>query len=281
MKNMRPIKRLLAVCLISLLALCGGTQLNNQFKVSPTPTLFVHGYRGTAQSLGNMIDHLEAQGAGRQVMTIAVSRDGQVTTHGRLNDQRNPLINVIFENNIAGEAKYTQWLRQVMRTLHTDYGVTSVNLVGHSMGAYAAIACAMTKSPVTIDHLVAIAGPYNGIMHWDDRPHEVTLNALGKPSQIRPEYQRLLNHRRNFQAGSVLNIYGDVNDGSASDTVVTVASARSLRYVLREYHGPYAEKAVVGSHAQHSLLHINNPVVNHAVAAFLWGQTPTQRDQVR
>ncbi|KRN25066.1 putative cell surface hydrolase (putative) [Lacticaseibacillus camelliae DSM 22697 = JCM 13995] len=241
----------------------------------------MHGYRGTAQSLGNMIDHLEAQGAGRQVMTITVSRDGQVTTHGRLNDQRNPLINVIFENNIAGEAKYTQWLRQVMRTLHRDYGVTSVNLVGHSMGAYAAIACGMTKSPVTIDHLVAIAGPYNGIMHWDDRPHEVTLNALGKPSQIRPEYQRLLNHRRTFQAGSVLNIYGDVNDGSASDTVVTVASARSLRYVLREYHGPYAEKAVVGSHAQHSLLHINNPVVNHAVAAFLWGQTPTQRDQLR
>lgn len=274
MRNTRRIKLSFIILFALLFTLCSGAQFVNQYKTSPTPTLFVHGYRGGPESMGNIIDHLEARGAGHQVMTITVTPAGKIKARGALTDSRNPLINVVFQNNIAGESMYTKWLLKVMAYLHNDYSVQKINLVGHSMGAYAVIASAMGNAHVKVNRLVAIAGPYDGIMHWDDAPHELTLDANGKPSRIRPEYRKLLDKRRHFKANAVLNIYGDVADGSNSDTVVTVASALSLRYILRNFHGTYAEHKMIGSHAQHSLLHINNFMVNEAVATFIWGQYP-------
>jgi uncharacterized alpha/beta hydrolase family protein len=68
----------------------------------------------------------------------------------------------------------------------------------------------------------------------------------------------------------VLNIYGNLGDGSDSDGVVPVNSARSLKYLLRNWHGTYQERQARGQSAQHSRLHQNNRTVDTALREFLF-----------
>ena len=234
------------------------------------PTIFVHGYRGTAESMATLIKRAEADGAATQTLTVTVHPNGKIQFSQARSSDLPAIIQVIFADNIAGERQDTLWLRKVYRKLYQTYGYQQINAVGHSMGAYAVIAAAMGKNPMRINKIMAIAGPYNGILHWNDSVHATTLSTDGRPSIIRPEYQWLLDHAASFQAKSVFNVYGDVDDGSNSDTVVTTNSALSLGYVLRRRPIKYQSQLVSGPHAQHSLLHMHNQDVEHLMLAYLF-----------
>lgn len=201
--------------------------------------------------------------------------------------RRNPIIQVVFTNNQAGEVQYTRWLMKLMQDLKQRYQIKQINLVGHSMGAYAVVAYAMKASNQTafprLNKLVAIAGPFNGIIGhqvgphpndgttWTDRPHQNHLLANGRPATGHPEYKRLVKMRHRFPSQThVLNIYGNLKDGSASDGVVTLVSAKSLKYLVADQAASYHSKAAYGTSAAHSQLHENNPVVDHALLTFLW-----------
>ncbi|MFD0896772.1 alpha/beta fold hydrolase [Loigolactobacillus binensis] len=265
-------------------------QQSSRYLSSPTPTLFVHGWRGTAHSTDQMITAATEVGAAKKVLTVTVGYHGRLTYSGfwRKN-QRNPIIQVVFANNRAGEVQYTRWLCKLMRDLKRRYHVKQVNLVGHSMGAYAVVAYAMAagnrRAYPRLNKLVAIAGPFDGIIGssavshpddgttWTDRPHQNRLMANGEPLIVHPEYLRLERLRRRFpQQAQVLNIYGDLKDGTAADKVVTLVSAKSLRYLVADQAASYQTQKVTGPNAEHSRLHQNNPVVDGALIAFLWGK---------
>ena len=55
----------------------------------------------------------------------------------------------------------------------------------------------------------------------------------------------------------VLNIYGDLKDGTHSDGRVSNSSSKSLQYLIGNSVSSYKESKYTGESAQHSQLHEN------------------------
>ena len=73
-----------------------------------------------------------------------------------------------------------------------------------------------------------MAGHYDGIVGINDEPNKTKIDAkTGKPSQMEPEYRALLSLRNIFpRETNVLNIFGNLENGTNSDGDVTNASAK-------------------------------------------------------
>ncbi|ANK60745.1 MULTISPECIES: alpha/beta fold hydrolase [Loigolactobacillus] len=281
--------------LLVILGVFGYVQQRQQtrsiYNYTTTPTVFVHGWRGSAYSSNQMIAAIESAHVGRKRLTVTVSPSGQFSYSGYWSNRRkNPLIQVIFTGNRAGEVQYEKWLTILMQQLKKRYGIKTVNIVGHSMGAYAATYYAMNHGNQAdvprLKKLVTIAGPFDGIVGhtekfhprdgttWTDRPNVNHFLEGGQPLIIHPEYLRLERLANHFpKQTKVLNIYGDLKDGSHSDKVVTVVSATSLAHLIKARAASYQTKRVTGPQAEHSRLHEDNPVVDQALLKFLWGKS--------
>lgn len=120
-----------------------------------------------------------------------------------------------------------------------------------------------------VAHLVAIAGHYNGLVGEHGADAKVDTQT-GEPEHQDSAYRELLGLRQTFPKNTaVLNIYGDVGDGSHSDEDVPVNSAKSLKYLVAGRAKSYQEVEIHGKNAQHSKLHNNNQV-NRLLINFLW-----------
>ncbi|MBW0222509.1 alpha/beta hydrolase [Lentilactobacillus parabuchneri] len=266
-------------------------QLKTQYVTSNTPTIFLHGWSSSLRSEKDMVSAAEVSGAASRRMIIHVRPNGKLKVTGTIKKWMvNPIILVRMDNNRAGEVQYAHWLTKVCKMLKQKYHVNELNFVGHSMGAYAVIYYNLmngnNKDVPRANKLCVIAGPYDGIMDnhksnqptsgplmqlWDDAPNQNRILATGKPKIIHPEYRLLYRLRKNFpHQARVLNIYGNLGDGSNSDGVVTTASALSLGYILRDHVSFYQTFEAFGDKAQHSALHNNNLAVNKILTEFLW-----------
>lgn len=266
-------------------------QLKTQYVTSNTPTIFLHGWSSSLRSEKDMVSAAEVSGAASRRMIIHVRPNGKLKVTGTIKKWMvNPIILVRMDNNRAGEVQYAHWLTKVCKMLKQKYHVNELNFVGHSMGAYAVIYYNLmngnNKDVPLANKLCVIAGPYDGIMDnhksnqptsgplmqlWDDAPNQNRILATGKPKIIHPEYRLLYRLRKNFpHQARVLNIYGNLGDGSNSDGVVTTASALSLGYILRDHVSFYQTFEAFGDKAQHSALHNNNLAVNKILTEFLW-----------
>ncbi|EAG4550688.1 alpha/beta hydrolase, partial [Listeria monocytogenes] len=99
------------------------------------PTLFVHGYSGTINSFGGMINRLAEDGDVTKSLVMNVAADGTVSSDGNYDKfSHNPTIQVIFEDNKSSAANQTQWIQNVMKELKNNYHIEKVYAVGHSMG---------------------------------------------------------------------------------------------------------------------------------------------------
>lgn len=266
-------------------------QLKTQYVTSNTPTIFLHGWSSSLRSEKDMVSAAEVSGAASRRMIIHVRPNGKLKVTGTIKKWMvNPIILVRMDNNRAGEVQYAHWLTKVCKMLKNKYHVNQLNFVGHSMGAYAVIYYNLmngnNKDVPRANKLCVIAGPYDGIMDnhksnqptsgplmqlWDDAPNQNRILATGKTKIIHPEYRLLYRLRKNFpHQARVLNIYGNLGDGSNSDGVVTTASALSLGYILRDHVSFYQTFEAFGDKAQHSALHNNNMAVNKILTEFLW-----------
>ncbi|KRM74149.1 hypothetical protein FC82_GL000312 [Secundilactobacillus collinoides DSM 20515 = JCM 1123] len=256
--------------------------IKHDYSFSSTPTIFVHGWTGTGKSEEPLFASAQNLKIAKRHMIIYVRSNGKLRIKGHLNNKmKNPIVQVIFKNNRAGEVKDAHWLMKIMRVLKTTYHVKRYNAVGHSMGSYAWVYYNMlvgnnAKYP-RLERAVLIGGPYDGIInnHKLNQPQNPPLSKLwdGRPKIIHPEYQKLLDIRSRFpKQARVLNIYGDLLDGSNSDGVITIPSARSLAYLIKNEVTSYHELRVTGANAQHSKLHEYNLTVNKALTNFLWGR---------
>ncbi|GEP24602.1 alpha/beta hydrolase [Lentilactobacillus diolivorans] len=260
---------------------------------SNVPTLFIHGWSGTLRSERHMADYAETTGAGQRRMIIRVRPNGHIAVKGKIEKwMHNPIILLRIDNNRAGEFQYARWLTNVCRLLKSKYHINRLNFVGHSMGSYATVYYNLLNSNRSdvprSNKLCLIAGPYDGIIDnrkanqpltgslaklWDDQPNENRLLKNGQPKIIHPEYQTLLQLQNRMPSQiRILNIYGDLNDGSHSDGVVTTTSALSLGYLVRGHVSYYQTFKATGANAQHSELHNGNLAVNRALTNFLWGR---------
>lgn len=238
------------------------------------PTLFVHGYSGTANSLGGMINRFASNGDVTKSLVMTVATDGEISTTGTYDKfSHNPTIQVIFENNKSSMVNQTLWIESVMKELKHNYHIEKVNALGHSMGGvsltnYIEKTGNDTAYPV-IEKLILIGAPLNGLVIGDNGITAYDLTEDG-PKQSSERYSNFIKNKQNIPSQlNVLNIAGDTLDGTKSDGSVSVASALSGKFIFENQVASYEEKVFTGKNAAHSKLHENNDV-DTMVTEFLW-----------
>lgn len=116
-----------------------------------------------------------------------------------------------------------------------------------------------------------MARHYDDIVGINDEPTQTKIDAkTGKPSRMEPEYRALLSLRNIFpRETNVLNIFGNLENGTNSDGDVTNVSAKQLKYLINGRAKSYHELMIRDRGGQHSALH-NNSQVNKALIRFIW-----------
>ena len=253
----------------------------DKYVYSNTPTLFIHGYGGTLNSTKDLVRAAEKSGAAKKMLTARVTDDGHVKLSGHWDKNRfNPMVQIVFSDNRNTDYQTdAKWIKNVVVALQHKYGIKSFNAVAHSMGNLGLMTYEMTygqdKSLPKLRKQVSIAGHFDGIVGIDKQVADNHLDGLGKPEKTVSYYDWLLARQDNYPKNQVdvLNIYGDLDDGTHSDGRVSTTSAKSLQYLLGDRPKSYQERLISGPEAQHSKLHENNQQVNHAMIDFLWGRT--------
>ncbi|EAC9071866.1 alpha/beta hydrolase [Listeria monocytogenes] len=239
------------------------------------PTLFVHGYSGTINSFGGMINRLAEDGDVTKSLVMNVAADGTVSSDGNYDKfSHNPTIQVIFEDNKSSAANQTQWIQNVMKELKNNYHIEKVYAVGHSMGGVSLTSyiekVGSDKTYPVLEKLVLIGAPLNGLVIGDDGVTAYDLTDSG-PKKSSDRYSEFMKNKQKIPTNlHVLNIAGDTLNGTKSDGSVSVVSALSGKFIFEGQAASYEEKTFTGKNAAHSKLHENTDV-DAEVADFLWG----------
>ncbi|MFC4772269.1 alpha/beta fold hydrolase [Enterococcus hermanniensis] len=253
------------------------TTSTQQKKVTPlkssTPTVFIHGYGGTVNSFGGMIQRLEKAGETKKELVITVEADGTLQVEGQLNQEKvNPSVQVLFAANQDNEWNQTEWIYTVLKYLK-QAGADQVNLVGHSMGGVSSLRYLTTYGQPTdasnVQRLIAIGAPFND---FTDTATEQTVDELlqNGPSQQSSRYTDYRSGVTNIPVTTTfLLIAGKADDQATSDGTVPLTSALAPYALLKAHGNQVTEQIFTGQQAQHSQLH-ENSAVDKAVIKFLW-----------
>lgn len=277
---------LIAVIILVCITMLSGCQSNQQrhSKVKQNDhnhvaTLFMHGYGGSDNSEKFMVNQAVKKGVTKDVITARVSNNGDVNFVGFLDKHaKNPIIKIVFENNQNGNFnENAQWIKNVLTQLKSKYGISKFNFVAHSMGnmsfAYYMHNYGNDNQLPQLQKEVNIAGTYNGVLNLNEKVNEISVDKSGKPSKMNEDFKKLLSLKEVYKNKNidVLNIYGDLQDGSHSDGRVSNSSSKSLKYILGDSPRSYKEIKFNGEGAQHSQLHENKNVAN-TIIQFLWNK---------
>lgn len=243
---------------------------------SSRPTIFFHGWGSSSRAERHMANAAKKAGVTQTIIEAKVAEDGTATLKGTIpKDAVNPIVLVNFDNNRgASTQEQGDYAYAVVKALQDTYGITEINMVGHSYGnmaiVYYMLQHGSDKSLPKLVKQVDIAGHFNGIIGMNE-PENNSLDGEGKPTSMTESYQELLSLGDNYPQGQVevLNIYG--NTGKESDERVTNLSSQSLAYLLKGHVKSYQEKEITGPNGQHSKLH-ETALVDKPLIAFLWGK---------
>lgn len=243
-------------------------------KKSATPTLFIHGYQGTTNSFKSMINHMEQENVAQREMVVTVHPDGSLDTQGELSDEKtNPIIQVIFEDNVSDEWNQTEWIKNTLSFLKDTYQIDKVNLVGHSMGGVSSYRYMGNYSQEDtlpkIENLVALGAPFNDFINTSDHQSLEDLLTDG-PDSVGERYQDFEALTPQISKDTpILLIAGQLNKTEYTDGTVPLSSALSI-YPLLKANGFDVDYSVAhGQNARHSMLHENGQI-NQQIAQFLW-----------
>ncbi|WP_313630155.1 alpha/beta hydrolase [Enterococcus devriesei] len=244
---------------------------------SNEPTVFIHGYEGNSFSLGPMLRRLEKSNIAKREMTIVVQADGKLTVEGQLSEQNNnPTIMVLFAKDVTDEITQSKWIDEVMRYLY-QHQIRRVNLVSHSMGGVSSLRYLLeyagNKTPV-VDRFVAIAAPFNDLEIAEDTEdvfaYELTEDG---PSGETPIYQYFDHSMNRLPANiRVLDVAGDLEDGTESDGSVSTHSAFALRWLFQKHAKSYQELTVKGKSGGHSAI-TKSSQLEEKLIQFIWKKT--------
>lgn len=288
---------IVAFVILLIAIICGGwfaLSQNNQNQQVVTkkityknvPTFFFHGWGSSYHAEEDMVNAIRNAKVTDNVIRINVTKNQKVIFHGHLKkNAKNPIIEVNFDDNKlnAYRGNYAdgykdlgaKYVKAAITAVNEKYHYKNINIVAHSMGnletAYYFEQYPNLQKKYPVDHFISIAGHYDGIIGENDSPNRLKLNAkTGKPNIIQPEYRGLLPLRQTFPRNTrVLNIFGNLEDGTNSDGDVSNNSAKSLKYLVAGRAKSYRNLMIKGKNAQHSKLH-NNQEVNKAIINFLW-----------
>ena len=242
-----------------------------------TPTIYLHGYGAGARSSAGMIAYAERHNGAHKVLTAKISPAGKVELQGNWpRKTKRPLIQVILQDNKNSNYYTTrEWFYNLILCLKQKYHIKQYNTVAHSMGNIMTLAYQLKYGKDSnlprLKKQVNLGAPFNGIIGIDEEPNHNYLLKNGRPKYMTQSYKYFLMHRHSFPNNvSILNIFGNKEDGTNSDDDVSCVSAQSLRYLLRG-KGKYHEIEIKGANGQHSKLH-ENYKVDRIIGQFLWSK---------
>ena len=242
-----------------------------------TPTIYLHGYGAGARSSAGMIAYAEQHNDAHKVLTAKISPAGKVELQGNWpRKTKRPLIQVILQDNKNSNYYTTrEWFYNLILCLKQKYHIKQYNTVAHSMGNIMTLAYQLKYGKDSnlprLKKQVNLGAPFNGIIGIDEEPNHNYLLKNGRPKYMTQSYKYFLMHRHSFPNNvSILNIFGNKEDGTNSDDDVSCVSAQSLRYLLRG-KGNYHEIEIKGANGQHSKLH-ENYKVDRIIGQFLWSK---------
>ena len=275
---------LIAAVVVVIAGIVGGAiwhqQKSSRYVQSTTPTLFFHGGGSSYHAEEHMANAAKRAGVTNTIIRADVTNAGKVTLHGTMHKGAiNPIVEVNYDNNRQLDfAKHGVYATNVVKLLQKKYGITKLNMVGHSLGnisiIYYMIQNGQNKKMPQLQKQVDIAGHFAGL-DFDRvpaairQPAGLKLNSAGKPNKENATYREMTKARQTYPKGqvAVLNIIGDI--GGHTDGTVPNVSSLSLKYLVASRAKSYQVKTITGAKARHSKLH-NNPQVDRLLINFLW-----------
>ena len=241
------------------------------FKKSAVPTVFIHGYGGTINSFGGMIQRLSSERKTTKEMLITVQSDGSLKVDGDLSKKKdNPSIQVLFTANKDTEWNQTEWIYTVLKYLKQQ-GVEQVNLVGHSMGGVSSLRYLTTygqpNDASTINKFISIGAPFNDFTESSESIDDVLRNGPSVKAGRYIDYQNGMANVPNKLP--ILLLAGKINQETVTDGTVPLNSALATFSLLKDHGNPIKYQIFTGPSAQHSQLH-ENLNVDKTVVDFLW-----------
>ncbi|GAA0604499.1 alpha/beta hydrolase [Virgibacillus siamensis] len=230
------------------------------------PTVFVHGYKGTVNSFGNMLDRYEHKyGWGNKAIVYHVSSSGHLNVRNLSKGKNEPaFVQVIFENNRASIADTSKWLAKVLAHMKRVYRIDSVNLVGHSMGGLVSMkyvqAYQDTAEYPRVHKLVTIGSPFDGIYSKE----YFQINRDPATVDLKPDSGALKLLQANKEA--IPDSLQVLSIGSTGDIVALPESVHAIRKIVSE--DQLTEKIIENKSLGHSGLH-ESATVDILVYSFL------------
>ncbi|MEN1968448.1 alpha/beta hydrolase [Lentibacillus sp. N15] len=265
LKHIIYITSVVIIIFIAGLSIYLPNRASSEKGISPV-TVFVHGYKGTANSFGGMLGRFERNDWGNKALLCYVTRSGHVKTYSLNNSKKKPImVQVVFENNRASFDDTAAGLSNVMKGLKYKYHIHAVNLVGHSMGGLISVKYLeeykdSTKYPVT-HKLVTIGSPFDGIYN----NYYFQINQDPAANDLKPGSPSLQLLETNAQAIPE-NIHA-LSIASTGDPVAVPESVDKLKNIIPESR--LTQEVIQNDQLGHSELH-ENAQVDTMIHSFLW-----------
>ncbi|ASK61413.1 hypothetical protein CFK37_04100 [Virgibacillus phasianinus] len=230
-------------------------------------TVFIHGYKGTYNSFGNMLNRFENQyNWGNKALIYRVYSNGDLRVYNLNKGKVKPVfIQVIFDNNRASFKDEAGWLANVLHHMKENYQIDKVNIVGHSMGGLVSVKYIEEYQNdslyPTTNKLITIGSPFDGV--YNDTYFQINRDEAA--TDLKPNSAALQLMREMKQAiPKNLKVLGI---GSTGDQIARPESVNALRMII-----PKDQLKIVMIKNQalgHSELH-ENKHVDRLIHSFLW-----------
>ncbi|MBC1559854.1 alpha/beta hydrolase [Listeria booriae] len=230
-------------------------------KSEDEPIVFIHGYDGSNWTFFTTTVRYSATDFGTRSLKLLVRENGDIDVSGVYDKaMKRPMIRVNFENPRSIIPNNATWFSKAMELLKKDYGIEDVDVVAHSYGGLTFVNFLQKYNYKAnyypeVNTFTAIGTPFNGSVVSSDgkTPYDLTATGPKKESQY---FKEMMARKDKIPDNlEMLNIVGDLDDGSRSDGPVAVDSAKSAAFIFNPAN--YQQVLFTGRFAQHSWLHAN------------------------
>lgn len=243
-------------------------QTNNpQVRYQSTPTLLIPGWGGNTWTYQKLINTAQKRNVAQKSMTIWVAPNGHVRIKGNLN-RENSIIQLLYDwNYTPGYQAQTKQLTRVMRILHNQYHVRTLNIVAHSYGGtewlHAYISSPDIQKNMRFPKVILLGTPVDETF-GERTKFTKWLFKKSKDSNFKL-MERQIRHTSLVLIGKIYNWMGA--KGGRTDGEVPHIQSEMLRSMLQNKRVNYAEH--IYPHTNHVQLHQKKQILNDILKT-LW-----------